>query len=202
MEHHDTTTAAQLSVDWSHELVEQLDWHWQHHLWPSLQQLTDDEYLWEPVTGAWSIRRRGDAATPMAAGAGDTVADYEYPEPDPAPITTIAWRMGHIAIGVLGTRAANHFGEGGVDYATTDWPLTAAGGLALLDRHYQAWVAGVRPLGTEGLARPCGPSEGPWADAPMAALVLHISREVIHHGAEICLLRDLHRARHDWRGTS
>jgi hypothetical protein len=27
----------------------------------------------------------------------------------------------------------------------------------------------------------------------MAALVLHISRETIHHGAEIMLLRDLHR---------
>ena len=26
----------------------------------------------------------------------------------------------------------------------------------------------------------------------MADLVLHISRELIHHGAEICLLRDLY----------
>lgn len=37
------------------------------------------------------------------------------------------------------------------------------------------------------------------ADYPMAALVLHISREVIHHGAEICLLRDLYRATNDGR---
>jgi hypothetical protein len=29
----------------------------------------------------------------------------------------------------------------------------------------------------------------------MAALVLHIHREAIHHGAEIALLRDLYRAR-------
>jgi hypothetical protein len=28
----------------------------------------------------------------------------------------------------------------------------------------------------------------------MAELVLHISREAIHHGAEILLLRDLYRA--------
>jgi hypothetical protein len=53
----------------------------------------------------------------------------------------------------------------------------------------------VRALGEEGLAEPCGPSEGPWADAPKADLVLHIHREVIHHGAEIALLRDLYR----WR---
>ena len=26
----------------------------------------------------------------------------------------------------------------------------------------------------------------------MAGLILHIHREVIHHGAEICLLRDLY----------
>ena len=47
----------------------------------------------------------------------------------------------------------------------------------------------------EGLGRPCGPAEGPFADAPLAALVQHINREVIHHGAEIALLRDLYRAR-------
>lgn len=29
----------------------------------------------------------------------------------------------------------------------------------------------------------------------MAAIVLHISREVIHHGAEIALLRDLYANR-------
>jgi hypothetical protein len=27
----------------------------------------------------------------------------------------------------------------------------------------------------------------------MVTLVLHINREAIHHGAEICLLRDLYR---------
>jgi hypothetical protein len=50
----------------------------------------------------------------------------------------------------------------------------------------------VRGLGAAGLARPCGPAEAPFADAPLAALVLHINREAIHHGAEIVLLRDLH----------
>jgi len=188
----ETTTS--IDIDWNQELTEQLDWHWQHHLRPRLADLTDDEYLWEPVPGCWSLRPRGEATSPMAAGAGDTVADFDYPEPDPAPFTTIAWRMAHISIGVLGSRAANHFGEPGtVEYATTDWPLTAAGGLALLDRHYDAWTTGVRSLGDEGLRRPCGAAEGPFAEYPMAALVLHISREAIHHGSELCLKRDLYR---------
>ena len=53
----------------------------------------------------------------------------------------------------------------------------------------------MRALGEDGLARPCGPAEGPYAREPMATLVLHIHREVIHHGAEVALLRDLYRAR-------
>src|SRR5262249_11931368 len=50
------------------------------------------------------------------------------------------------------------------------------------------------PPALEGpaLAAPCGPHEGPYADHPMSELVLHINREVIHHGAEIACLRDLY----------
>ncbi len=187
-------TTRSVDIDWNGELFDQLDWHWQHHLRPRLEHLSDHEYLWEPVPGCWSLRRRDDARSPMAAGAADTVADFEYPEPQPAPFTTIAWRMAHISIGVLGMRAANHFGESGtVEYQTTDWPLTAAGGLALLDHHYERWTTGVRSLDQDGLRRPCGPAEGPFAEYPMAALLLHITREVIHHGSELCLMRDLYR---------
>jgi len=179
-------------MDWTTELADQLDWHWQHLFRPGLDGLTDDEYLWEPVPGCWSLRPRAEATSPMAAGLGDVVADFAYPEPKPPPFTTIAWRMGHLAIGVFGMRAANHFGDGEVDYPSTDWPLTAEGGLALLDGWYAAWRDGVRGLDPAGLAAPCGPAEGPYAEHPMAALVLHINREAIHHGAEVSLLRDLY----------
>lgn len=50
-------------------------------------------------------------------------------------------------------------------------------------------------LDEEGLARPVGPAEGPWTEHTYATLVLHISRELIHHGAEIALLRDLYAHR-------
>ena len=56
-------------------------------------------------------------------------------------------------------------------------------------------MKGVRGLGEAALARPCGPSEGPYAEHSMAELVLHINREAIHHGAEIAVLRDLYRHR-------
>ena len=58
-------------------------------------------------------------------------------------------------------------------------------------------MSGVAALSEEGLARPCGPAEGPFAEDSMARLVLHINREVIHHLAEVCLLRDLYLHTHD-----
>jgi hypothetical protein len=184
-----------VDVDWTSQLVEQLELHWSGILRPRLAGLTDDAYLWEPVPGCWSIRRRADAVGATPVGSGEVIIDYEVPEPVPPPVTTIAWRMGHIAIGVFGERAANHFGHGDVSYDSTDWPLTAADGLDLLDHHHDAWLCGVRVLDAAGLARPCGPAEGPYADAPFAALVLHINREALHHGAEIALLLDLYAHR-------
>ncbi len=67
--------------------------------------------------------------------------------------------------------------------------------LRQLDDAHDAWIKGVRGLGSDGLAQPCGPAEGPFAEYPMATLVLHIHREAIHHGAEIALLRDLYLRR-------
>lgn len=179
-------------LNWDDDVIEQLDWHWREHLRPRLDGLTDEEYLWEPVQPAWSLRRTADVRTPIAGGAGDVQAEIEFPEPSPAPFTTIAWRIVHVAIGCFGERASNHFGDGSVNYRSTTYSLRVADGLALLDHHYDAWMTGVRALGPEGMMRPCGPAEGPYAEHPMGTLVLHISREAIHHGAEIALLRDLY----------
>lgn len=181
-----------MTIDWNHELADQLDGHWQHQLRPRLAGLTDDEYVWEPVPGAWNVRERGTSTAPVAAGSGDFTIDFAVPEPDPAPVTTIAWRLGHIIVGCLGARNASHFGAPAVDYRTFEYAGTAADALRQLDAAYATWLAGVRGLGADGLTRPCGPAEGPYADYPLAALVLHINREVIHHGAEIALLRDLY----------
>ena len=188
-------TTRTTTVDWTSELVEQLDLHWRTQLRPRLEGLTDEVYRWEPVRGAWNVRPRGTGSAPIQAGRGDFTIDFAIPEPDPVPVTTIAWRIGHVVVGVLGARVAGHFGGPPVDYDSHDYPGDAATALAQLDTAYAAWTAGVRGLDEEGLRRPCGPAEGPWADASMAALVLHINREVLHHGAEIALLRDLYR----WR---
>lgn len=179
-------------MDVNQELADQLAWHWDHQLRQRLEGLTDEEYFWEPVPG-WNVRPAGTSTAPIAAGAGNYRIDFEIPEPEPAPVTTIAWRLGHILVGVLGQRNATHFGGPATDYETYDYPGTAAEALERLDRAYQVWLDGVRALGSEGLDRPCG--EHDFEEAPMGSLVLHINREMIHHGAEIALLRDLYAHR-------
>jgi DinB superfamily len=183
-----------MDIDWNTLLTDQLDLHWRTQLRPRMDGLTDEEYFWEPVAGCWSIRPRGES-NPAAPGSGDYTADFAFPEPDPPPVTTIAWRLAHIIVGVFGMRNAGHFGGPPVDYQTFAFAGSAAQALAQLDDAYAGWIKGARGLGDEGLARPCGPAEGPYAEHPMAELVLHINREAIHHGAEIAVLRDLYRHR-------
>lgn len=179
-------------MDWTELLLEQLTFHWESAARPRLEGLTDDEYLWEPVPGAWSVRPRAEAVSGMAAGPGELVIDFDYPQPDPPPVTTIAWRLAHVIVGVFGGRNASHFGGPPMDYFTFHYAGGAGEALAQLDDGYARWVAGVRGLGADDLARPVGEAEGPYAELPYAALVLHINREVIHHLAEVALLRDLY----------
>jgi hypothetical protein len=113
----------------------------------------------------------------------------------PARLATIAWRLAHIIVSCLGYRVGWYFGGPEVDFHTFAYAGTADQALNQLDQAYQKWNAGVRGLSDTDLAKPpAGPVEG--ADPfPMEGLVLHINKELIHHGAEICLLRDLYR----WR---
>ena len=194
---HDTGEPAHYGagMDWTSQLAEQLDWHWTGSLRPKLHGLTDDEYLWEPVPGCWSVRPRGSSG-PDSHGTGAFTIDFAFPEPDPPPVTTIAWRLAHVVIGVFGMRSASHFGGPALDYSSFPYAGSAADALQQLDDAYGRWITGVRNLEGDDLERRVGEAEGPFAEYPMAALVLHIHREAIHHGAEVLLLRDLYRANH------
>jgi hypothetical protein len=193
-------TNRRTDLDWNEELVSQLELHWEHQLRPRMDGLTDDEYFWEPVPGCWSIRRRAEASTPLAMGAGDLVMDFALPPPQPAPVTTIAWRLAHIIVGLFGFRNAAHFGAAPADWGSWVYAGTATEALRQLDEQHAAWIKGVRELGATGLSHQAGPAEAPYAESSMATLVLHINREVIHHGAEISLLRDLYQSKGDRDG--
>lgn len=186
-----TTQTLDTTTTWAEELIEQIDFHWTNQLRPRLDGLTDDEYFWEPAPGAWNVRPRGESQTDIQGGSGDFTVDFASEEPTPPPVTTIAWRLAHLIVGVLAARVHGHFDGPAADYQTWDYSGTAAGALAQLDETYAAWLAGVRTWQDSDLREPCGPTEGPWQETSRAGLVLHINRELIHHGAEIALLRDL-----------
>jgi hypothetical protein len=164
-----------------------------------LRGLTDAEYFWEPAPGCWSVRPRGTGTAPIQAGRGAMTVDFASPEPDPPPVTTIAWRLAHVIVGVLAIRSASHFGREATDYESFEYAATADEALAQLDAEYATWQAGVEGLGEDGLAGRVGESEGDHAESPYAELVLHINREIIHHLSEVCLLRDLYT--HTQKGT-
>ena len=179
-----------MTIDWTAQLVGQLEFYWDVHLRPRLEGLTDDEYLWEPVDGCWSIRQGEDGRWRMeTSGKRD------------GPITTIAWRMAHVSVGIFGTRASTFFGDGSVPddadmfdarHEPASLPATAADGIALLENNYRWWRDGISALDEAGLAKPLGPKGNMFAKDPMAALILHLNREAMHHGGEIGLMRDLY----------
>jgi len=185
-----------MRVDWGRLLVGQLEFYWDAHLRPRLDGLTDEEYFWEPVDGCWSLRRGEDGAYRLD-GLG------QGPGPSPPPVTTIAWRLVHIGATCFANRASTFFGDSSVPddadmadprHVPTDLPGGATEAIAFLERSYQQWHSAIAALDDEGLRRPLGPKGGPYAKDPMAGLIVHINREAMHHGAEICLLRDLYRA--------
>jgi hypothetical protein len=184
-------TVVAVEVDWNSEVLDQLESHWQHQLRPRLDGLTDDEYFWQPAPDCWTISRRGESPAPISFGSGPFTMDYGEALA-PEPVTTIAWRLGHLIFGFAETNGT-HFGGPSVQLSTFPFPGTAQEALGQLDDTHANWVDGVRHLGTAGLARAQGAAQpAEFADAPMAKLILYTNLEVIHHGAEICLLRDLY----------
>lgn len=184
-------------MDWVRAIVvDQLGFYWDNNLWPRLRGMTDDEYLWEPVPGAWSVRPDADGRlVPDGPGAGGA--------PDPPPVTTIAWRLTHIAVGVFHTRASAFFGDGSVPgdadmfdprHLPAEFPGTAAAALALLESSYTRWRDGLLSMDAAAFEAPLGPRGAFFADQSMAALALHLNRETMHHGGEIGVLRDLYRS--------
>ncbi len=173
-----------MAYAWGPVIVGQLEFYWDVSLWPRLQGLTDDEYFWEPAPGCWSVRRDEHGAFAV---------EESRPAPDPAPFTTIAWRMDHISVGCFAHRAELFFD---VPMSDDTVPGTAAEAVAYMDETYHRWHEKIAALDEDAMAAPLGPRGGPYAEDPMGALIIHVNREVMHHGAEVALLRDLYRAQH------
>ncbi|MEU8970713.1 DinB family protein [Streptomyces monashensis] len=164
-----------------------------------VEPLTDDEYFWEPVPGCWSVRRRTDGPGPRAtllAGGGTWGRDAAaYPHPWPPPVTTLAWRLSHLTE-MLALRADHTAGTRSATREEHPVRGDAAGAITALADGAAAWRQAL--LGADDAALDtvgyCGYPYGSDVEEPFLDIVWWVNQEVLHHGAEIALLRDLYRA--------
>jgi hypothetical protein len=166
--------------------------------------MTDDEYFWEPVPGCWSVRRRSDGPGPRATlltGSGEWGRDAApAPHPVPAPFTTIAWRLSHLS--EMLTIRADHT-IGGHSLTRDDYHVSgdSADAIAAFDAGATAWREALLSTDETTLDKVghCTNPHGSDPDDPFIDIVWWVNQELLHHGAEIALLRDLYRAGHAGR---
>ena len=86
--------------------------------------------------GSTGSRTTSTSGNPCRAAGPCTATariDFEFPEPDPTPFTTIAWRLAHVIVGVLAMRNHSHFGGPPADYQSWQYATDAATALRQLD---------------------------------------------------------------------
>jgi hypothetical protein len=156
------------------------------------------EYLWEPVDGCWSVRRRatgpGFRATALS-GSGEWGIDAaNAPHPFPPPFTTIAWRLSHLTELLL-LRADYTVGTHALTRAGFEPRGTAAEALADFTAAAAAWRRALRDTSDDAFNEVgrCSYPYGSDADDPFSDVAWWVNQEVLLHGAEIALLRDLYR---------
>ncbi len=175
-------------------LLDQFDTSLEHSR-ARLEGLTDDEYLWEPVPGSLSIRPATETHT-FTLGRADWLLEWPHPEPDAPPMRTIAWLLGHLYDGFLG-RYEWTFGDRQADPATLGtFTPSATEAVARLWALLDDWRAGIAGLSDEQLDEP-GYGQYPFGldpQLPFIGIVWWTNRELIHHLAEVAVLRDLYQA--------
>jgi hypothetical protein len=148
-----------------------------------IEGLTDDEYLWEPMPGCLTVRPE-DIGSLVTGGPLTT-----------GPLTTIAWRICHIGDVLrheqnwrwLG-REPEHFDR------DIRHPMTAVGAYEYLDASWVFWQRLITSLTPSEMWEPIGPIAGPYADSERIGFVIHTMDELIHHAAEVGVMRDLYAA--------
>ncbi len=162
--------------------------------------LTDEEHLWEPVPNCWSIRPQAGGPGPGATllvGAGGWGRDSARPtHPSPPPFTTIAWRLGHLSEQMT-VRAEYTIGAHVLTRDDYRFSGDAAGAIASFDKGSAASRAAIVSADDAGLdmvGRSTYPDGGD-SEERFIDVVWWVNQELLHHGAEIALLRDLYRER-------
>ena len=164
--------------------------------------MSDEEYLWEPVPRCWTVRPPAPGAGPGAAmlvGAGAWRRDSAtFRHPEPSPFTTIAWRLGHLAE-MLTLRSDHLVGSHSLTRDDYHFCGDVHGGIEAFRVGARSWRS-VLAEADDDLLDAVGRSSYPYGSDPEVAFVetvWWVNQELLHHGAEIALLRDLYRCLHD-----
>lgn len=172
-----------------------------------LDGLTDDEYLWEPVPGCWTVRPDVDAPDAAAGRWRADLGPTGSPATDvtPPPFTTIAWRLWHLGASPNPAVLPRHPGSGAElvegwfgpsrPHSAADALGDAASAVRVLAEHWHAFAEAITAFPDDDYLVPIGPIGGPFAESTTLGLVLHIIDELVHHGAEVGVLRDLYARR-------
>jgi hypothetical protein len=179
--------------------------------------LTDDEFLWEPTPATWSVRRRDECRTPTPFGDGDWVVDFENPEPDPVPLTSIAWLAWHVGSMPRRLTEIDFFGgqhtmsSGWTSPYLTDHPIftTAADAVTAIRDGWSALRAVIEVSSDERFEvlasrytyAPEPMRDGlcvvgpPGPEHSVTFFVAGVLNEMSHHATQMCFLRDLYAHR-------
>lgn len=168
------------TLKWQFQLAWQLA---QYHL----PALTDDACLWEPAPGSWTVRQDG---------AGQWHPDWQVPEPDPAPPTTIGWLSWHWIWWWSGLQSAMR-GETPAPHDKVAWPGSAAAVIQRLEELAAGWTDTLSALEEADLEKPFA---YPWPDPqPLRLALAWANSELMKNVAEIGTVRHLYEASRNTR---
>lgn len=166
-----------------------------------LEGLTDDEYRWEPVGGCWSIRPDADGVWRADLGPGGSMATPT----SPPPFTTLAWRLWHLGASPNPTwppprpasaaELVDQWWAPRRSHSSANALPDAQTARRLVAEHWAGFADAVGEFSDDDLLHAMGPVAGPFAEGTVLGLVLHIGDELVHHAAEVGVLRDLYAHR-------
>jgi hypothetical protein len=146
--------------------------------------LTGAEFFWEPAPGSWTVFQEN----------GRWTYHYEFPDPLPAPMTTIGWRLVHVAL----CKVIYHewaFGPREIDFINIENPHDVETSVRMLEHGHALLSKDLADLTDADLERPVLTNWG--EEWPAWRIFWTMIHHDAHHGAEIALLRDLHRKEAD-----
>ena len=146
-----------------------------------LDGLTDEEFTWSPVPDPWTVYQDEDAGWTY---------HYEEPDPEPAPFTTIGWRLVHVAL----CKVIYHewaYGPRPLNFINVENPRNVASSISMLEQGQALLVEDLSSLSDDDLDTEVLTN---WGEAwPAWRIFWTMIDHDSHHGAEIGVLRDLYR---------